>query len=302
MTMALFDCSCDAASGHARALTYETAHGSFRTPLFMPVGTSATVKGVMPSQRRDLGAQVVLANTYHLSQRPGAELVAAAGGIHSFMAYDGPMLTDSGGFQILSLADTRKLDDDGVSFRSSYDGAKVRWTPEDNMRIQELIGADIAMQLDQCPPYPATREFVARAVDLSSAWAARCLAAHQRPDQTLFGIVQGGMHLDLRLESIRRLREIEDESLAAGHRRFGGFGIGNRIARSAVQQTVKARTRAVGQITLFQKKGLESSHGKVAQHARTGGPAADDDNIPFLSRIFGYIPHRQIPCIMPASF
>ena len=226
MTMALFDCSCDAASGHARALTYETAHGSFRTPLFMPVGTSATVKGVMPSQLRDLGAQVVLANTYHLSQRPGAELVAAAGGIHSFMAYDGPMLTDSGGFQILSLADTRKLDDDGVSFRSIYDGAKVRWTPEDNMRIQELIGADIAMQLDQCPPYPATREFVARAVDLSSAWAARCLAAHQRPDQTLFGIVQGGMHLDLRLESVRRLRAIEEESLAAGGRRFGGFGIG----------------------------------------------------------------------------
>ncbi len=224
--MALFDCSCDATSGHARALTYETAHGSFRTPLFMPVGTSATVKGVMPSQLRDLGAQVVLANTYHLSQRPGAELVAAAGGIHSFMAYDGPMLTDSGGFQIFSLADTRKLDDDGVSFRSIYDGAKVRWTPEDNMRIQELIGADIAMQLDQCPPYPATREFVARAVDLSSAWAARCLAAHQRPDQTLFGIVQGGMHLDLRFESVRRLRAIEEESLAAGGRRFGGFGIG----------------------------------------------------------------------------
>ena len=224
--MALFDCACDATSGHARALTYETAHGSFRTPMFMPVGTSATVKGVTPGQLRELGAQVVLANTYHLSQRPGAELVAAAGGIHSFMAYDGPMLTDSGGFQIFSLADTRKLDDDGVSFRSIYDGAKVRWTPEDNMRIQELIGADIAMQLDQCPPYPATREFVARAVDLSSAWAARCLAAHTRPDQTLFGIVQGGMHLDLRLESVRRLRAIEEESLAAGGRRFGGFGIG----------------------------------------------------------------------------
>ncbi|MCI8468492.1 MAG: tRNA guanosine(34) transglycosylase Tgt [Eggerthellaceae bacterium] len=224
--MALFDCALDATSGHARALTYQTAHGAFRTPMFMPVGTSATVKGVTPDQLREVGAQVVLANTYHLSQRPGADLIARAGGIHSFMRYDGPMLTDSGGFQIFSLADTRKLDDDGVSFRSIYDGAKVRWTPEENMRIQELIGADIAMQLDQCPPYPAERSFVERAVDLSSAWARRCLAAHTRPDQTLFGIVQGGMHLDLRLESVRRLRAIEDESLAAGGRRFGGFGIG----------------------------------------------------------------------------
>ena len=224
--MALFDCSLDATSGHARALTYQTAHGAFHTPMFMPVGTSATVKGVTPDQLREVGAQVVLANTYHLSQRPGADLIARAGGIHSFMRYDGPMLTDSGGFQIFSLADTRKLDDDGVSFRSIYDGAKVRWTPEENMRIQELIGAVIAMQLDQCPPYPAERSFVERAVDLSSSWARRCLAAHTRPDQTLFGIVQGGMHLDLRLESVRRLRAIEDESLAAGGRRFGGFGIG----------------------------------------------------------------------------
>ena len=158
--------------------------------------------------------------------RPGAELVAEAGGIHRFMNYDGPMLTDSGGFQVFSLADTVKLSDDGVTFQSIYDGSKIHWTPEENMRIQELIGADIAMQLDQCAPYPATREFVARAVDYSSAWARRCLAAHTRPDQTLFGIVQGGMHLDLRLESVRRLREIEEESLAAGGRRFGGYGIG----------------------------------------------------------------------------
>ena len=169
---------------------------------------------------------MVLANTYHLSQRPGEDVVAEAGGVHKFMNYDGPMLTDSGGFQIFSLADTRKLDNDGVTFRSIYDGSYVRWTPEENMRIQEALGADIAMQLDQCPPYPATREFVERAVDLSAMWARRCLAAHKRPDQTLFGIVQGGMNLDLRLESIRRLREIEDESLAAGGRRFGGFGIG----------------------------------------------------------------------------
>lgn len=224
--MALFDCTCDAKSGNARALTFTTAHGDFHTPMFMPVGTSATVKGITTPQLRDLQSQVVLANTYHLSQRPGEDIVAQAGGVHKFMNYDGPMLTDSGGFQIFSLADTRKLDDDGVTFRSIYDGSYVRWTPEENMRIQEALGADIAMQLDQCPPYPATREFVERAVDLSAMWARRCLAAHKRPDQTLFGIVQGGMNLDLRLESIRRLREIEDESLAAGGRRFGGFGIG----------------------------------------------------------------------------
>ena len=257
--MALFDCTCDATSGHARALTYTTAHGDFHTPMFMPVGTSATVKGITTSQLRELGSQVVLANTYHLAMRPGADLVAEAGGIHRFMnydgpmltdsggfqvfsladtvklsddgvtfqsIYDGPMLTDSGGFQVFSLADTVKLSDDGVTFQSIYDGSKIHWTPEENMRIQELIGADIAMQLDQCAPYPATREFVARAVDYSSAWARRCLAAHTRPDQTLFGIVQGGMHLDLRLESVRRLREIEEESLAAGGRRFGGYGIG----------------------------------------------------------------------------
>ena len=224
--MALFDCTCDATSGHARALTYTTAHGDFRTPMFMPVGTSATVKGITTNQLRELGSQVVLANTYHLAMRPGADLVAEAGGIHRFMNYDGPMLTDSGGFQVFSLADTVKLSDDGVTFQSIYDGSKIHWTPEENMRIQELIGADIAMQLDQCAPYPATSEFVTRAVDYSSAWARRCLAAHKRPDQTLFGIVQGGMHLDLRLESVRRLREIEDESLATGGRRFGGYGIG----------------------------------------------------------------------------
>ena len=224
--MALFDCTCDAQSSNARALTFTTAHGDFHTPMFMPVGTLATVKGITPPQLRELKSQVVLANTYHLSQRPGEDVVAEAGGVHKFMNYDGPMLTDSGGFQIFSLADTRKLDDDGVTFRSIYDGSYVRWTPEENMRIQEALGADIAMQLDQCPPYPATREFVERAVNLSAMWARRCLAAHKRPDQTLFGIVQGGMNLDLRLESIRRLREIEDESLAAGGRRFGGFGIG----------------------------------------------------------------------------
>ncbi len=224
--MALFDSKLEAQSGHARALSYETAHGSFHTPMFMPVGTSATVKGVTVGQLREMDAQVVLSNTYHLAMRPGADVVAQAGGVHAFMNYDGPMLTDSGGFQVFSLADTVKLDQDGLNFHSIYDGAKVRWTPESNMEIQEQLGADIIMQLDQCAPYPAEKSFVARAVDLSANWARRCLVAHKRTDQTLFGIVQGGMHLDLRLDSIARLRAIEDEVAAQGGRRFGGFGIG----------------------------------------------------------------------------
>ena len=194
--------------------------------MFMPVGTSATVKGITPKELRELQAQVVLSNTYHLAMRPGADLVAEAGGVHKFMNYDGPMLTDSGGFQVFSLADTVKLDDDGVQFQSIYDGHRVKWTPEENMRIQELIGADIIMQLDQCAPYPTEKSFVEKAVHYSSMWAKRCLYAHQRVDQTLFGIVQGGMHLDLRMRSIENLLNIESENVANGGRRFGGFGIG----------------------------------------------------------------------------
>ena len=177
--MALFEYTVEAQSGHARAGSFETAHGTVKTPLFMPVGTSATVKGIRPQTLKEIGSQIVLSNTYHLAMRPGADLVAEAGGLHKFCAYDGPMLTDSGGFQIFSLEDTRKLDDDGVTFTSIYDGDKIRWTPEDNMDIQQKLGADIIMQLDQCPPYPATREFVERAVDLSAMWARRCLAAHK---------------------------------------------------------------------------------------------------------------------------
>lgn len=222
----LFKVTKDAQSGNARALTFETAHGTVHTPMFMPVGTRASVKGVLPSTLHEIGSQVVLANTYHLAMRPGADLIAEAGGIHEFMQYHGPMLTDSGGFQIFSLADTVKLDADGVTFASVYDGDKIHWTPEENMAIQQKIGADICMQLDQCPPYPATREFVERAVDLSARWAERCLAAHTRRDQALFGIVQGGMHLDLRLESIRRLTEASAADEAHGGAGFKGYGIG----------------------------------------------------------------------------
>ena len=225
--MALFDYDIQATSGAARAGTYETAHGSFTTPMFMPVGTHATVKGVTARGLSELGAQVVLANTYHLYMRPGADVVEEAGGVAAFMGYDGPTLTDSGGFQLFSLDHMMKTDADGVSFQAfDYDGSKHRWTPESNMQIQERIGADIAMQLDQCVGYPAERSAVEASTRLSWEWAERCLAAHKRPDQALFGIVQGGMHLDLRLESIRRLLDIEQRSIDAGGRRFDGFGIG----------------------------------------------------------------------------
>ena len=224
--MALFYYTLQATQGHARAGVYETAHGTFQTPLFMPVGTRATVKGIQPCQLYELQSQVVLANTYHLAMRPGANLIEEAGGVQKFMCYDGPMLTDSGGFQVMSLADTLKIDNDGLTFHSIYDGAKIRWTPESNMETQQKIGADICMQLDQCAPYPAERSFVEKSTQLSADWARRCLAAHTKPDQTLFGIVQGGMHLDLRLWSVNALKAIEQESLAAGGRRFGGFGIG----------------------------------------------------------------------------
>lgn len=225
--MTLFTFDIQAQSGHARAGRYETAHGAFETPMFMPVGTHATVKGLTPEQLHQINAQVVLANTYHLYMRPGVDVVAEAGGVQKFMNYDGPMLTDSGGFQLFSLDHMMKTDPDGVSFQAlDYDGSKHRWTPEENMRIQELIGADIVMQLDQCVGYPAEREAVEASTKLSWEWAERCLASHTRTDQALFAIVQGGMHLDLRLESVKHLLQIEQDSLAAGGRRFDGFGIG----------------------------------------------------------------------------
>ncbi|MDO4537125.1 MAG: tRNA guanosine(34) transglycosylase Tgt [Coriobacteriales bacterium] len=203
---------------HARAGVLHTPHGDIPTPIFMPVGTKATVKGILPAQLKEVGTKILLANTYHLSMRPGPELVAEMGGLHSFMGWDGPILTDSGGFQVFSLGEHFKLSNDGVSFRAvDYGGERVRWTPEENMRIAQLLGADIVMQLDQCPGYPAERSFVERAVELSSMWADRCWQAHTRPDQALFGIVQGGMHLDLRLRSLRHLEESAD---------FPGYGIG----------------------------------------------------------------------------
>ncbi|MCQ2751772.1 MAG: tRNA guanosine(34) transglycosylase Tgt [Coriobacteriales bacterium] len=200
----------------ARAGLLHTPHGCVKTPIFMPVGTAATVKGLTIDQLHALNSQIILANTYHLYLRPGHMLIAQAGGLHKFMNCDLPILTDSGGFQIFSLADTLELHEEGVSFKSILDGSSHFWSPEDNMQIAQDIGADIVMQLDQCTPYPAEKTFVQDAVTLSANWARRCKAAHTRTDQALFGIVQGGVFLDLRMQSIEMLGEID----------FDGYGIG----------------------------------------------------------------------------
>ncbi|MDR1015980.1 MAG: tRNA guanosine(34) transglycosylase Tgt [Coriobacteriales bacterium] len=208
----------------ARAGVLTTPHGLIETPVFMPVGTRATVKGLTPEQVEALGAQIILANAYHLYLRPGAELIAKAGGIHSFMNWPHPILTDSGGFQIFSLRDTVKLHDNGVEFRSIVDGSKHFWTPEDNMRIQHQIGADIIMQLDVCSAPDSSKVQLEDAVEKSIGWAARCAeVAQDFKDQTLFAIVQGFTDLDLRKRSIAGLRAIDR---SADDRAFGGYGIG----------------------------------------------------------------------------
>ena len=202
----------------ARAGVFHTAHGDIPTPIFMPVGTKASVKGILSSTLMELDAKIILANTYHLSQRPGEELVEEMGGLHEFMRWDRPILTDSGGFQVFSLSEHFKLSDDGVRFRAvDYGGENVEWTPERNMEIQQKLGADIVMQLDQCVGYPVERDVLERSVELSSMWAERCYKAHTKEDQALFGIVQGGMDLSLRLRSLEHLENCGD---------FPGYGIG----------------------------------------------------------------------------
>jgi queuine tRNA-ribosyltransferase len=196
----MFEWTLDAVDGRARAGRFNTPHGVLETPLFAPVGTQATVKAVTPEQLRQARAQLILANTYHLYLRPGAELVAQLGGLHGFMGWDGPILTDSGGYQVFSLAKRREIDQDGVTFRSHLDGSEHRFTPESAIATQELLGADIIMAFDECPE-PYDEAYNRQAMDRTHAWAERCLQAKQRTDQALFGIVQGGVFPDLRRES-----------------------------------------------------------------------------------------------------
>jgi queuine tRNA-ribosyltransferase len=207
--------------GAARAGRLHTTHGTVETPVFMAVGTQATVKGLTPPMLEDAGVQVVLGNTYHLTLRPGDDLIAELGGLHRFMGWERPILTDSGGYQVFSLATNRKLDDRGVVFRSHIDGSLLELTPERAVRIQENLGSDIAMCLDECPPGDAAGDKQRDAVNRTIHWAERCRAAHGRVDQALFAIVQGGIDVALRAECARALMSLDFPGYA-----LGGFSVG----------------------------------------------------------------------------
>jgi len=210
-----------ARAGRARAGVLETAHGPVETPVFMPVGTQATVKAMASEDVEALGARILLGNTYHLALRPGAERIAALGGLHRFMSWPHAILTDSGGFQVFSLRDLRKVDDDGVTFNSHLDGSPQRLTPERAMQIQALLGSDIAMAFDECPPSDAPRPTIEAAMARTSRWARRCLATTPAPGQLRFGIGQGGVHVDLRRAHLAELRELPFDGYA-----LGGLGVG----------------------------------------------------------------------------
>ena len=217
---------CD---GLARRGTVTTPHGTIETPAFMPVGTAATVKGMLPETVRQTGAEIVLGNTYHLMLRPGAELVAELGGLHRFMNWAGPILTDSGGFQVMSLAKLREISEEGVRFQSHIDGSRHHLTPERSMEIQALLGSDIQMVFDECTPHPATREVAGTSMALSMRWAKRSKAAFERthaPGQALFGIVQGSVYEDLRVQSVEALLEIDFHGMA-----IGGLAVGEGQAQ-----------------------------------------------------------------------
>jgi queuine tRNA-ribosyltransferase len=230
--------------GGARRGRLHTAHGVVETPTFMPVATHGSVKGILPDQLRTLGATIVLANAYHLAQRPGVETVRELGGLHALMAWDGPILTDSGGFQVLSLGDLIKVDDAGVQYRSHVDGRAGRLGPEDAIAAQEALGVDIAMSLDECLPASAAPYAVARAVGRTTDWAARGLAARRRADMLLFGIVQGGLDLEQRAVSAAGLRALGFDGYAVG-----GLSVGEerdetaRVAEGTVALLPRERPR-----------------------------------------------------------
>ncbi|NCJ07835.1 tRNA guanosine(34) transglycosylase Tgt [Synechococcales cyanobacterium C] len=229
-----FECHQRCPHTQARAGTFHTPHGAVETPRFMPVGTLANVKTVTPDQLRATGAQMILANTYHLHLQPGEEIVAAAGGLHRFMHWSGPILTDSGGFQVFSLSELREIDDTGVSFRSPRDGQMIHLTPEKSIAIQNALGADVIMAFDECAPYPASRAEVEQAMHRTTQWLERCVAAHHHPHQALFGIVQGGTYLDLRQASARSLVPFDLPGYA-----IGGVSVGEppELIEKIVQAT-----------------------------------------------------------------
>lgn len=200
----------------ARAGLLHTPHGTIETPVYMPVGTQATVKAMTSHEMKEINTQILLANTYHLYMRPGQDLVKEAGGLHKFMCWDGPILTDSGGFQVFSLGALRKITERGVEFRSHIDGSKHLFTPESVMQTQADLGADIIMAFDECAPYPSEYDYTKKSMEMTHRWAERCQKAQKREDQALFGIVQGGMYPDLRVESAKAISSMG----------FIGHGIG----------------------------------------------------------------------------
>ena len=220
-----------ATSGRARLGTVTTRHGHFETPAFMPVGTQGTIKGLTPAMVAETGAQCILGNTYHLMLRPGEKTVARLGDLHAFMAWPGPILTDSGGFQVFSLAHVSRMDDEGVTFRSHLDGSSVRLTPEQSIEVQNDLGADIIMAFDHCPPGDAPPAVQREAMERTLRWAERCLAAHARPEeQSLFGIVQGGTDLEMRARCAARLGEMDFPGYALGGLAVGeGFEATRRV-------------------------------------------------------------------------
>ena len=225
-----------ASEGDARAGVATTANGTYTTPLFMPVGTRGAIKYLSADDYTAVGAQIVLGNTYHLMLRPGAETVAHFGGLAKFAGWDGLTLTDSGGFQVFSLEP--KVDDDGVTFQSTYDGSTHRFTPESAVATQQLLGADIQMVLDVCPPLPSSDDVVRLAVDRTAAWAERARRAHTRPDQALFGIVQGGISETMRKESARRIADLD----------FDGYGIGGLSVGETREQMLPALDAALAEL------------------------------------------------------
>ena len=213
-----------AESGNARAGGLHPAHGPVETPIFMPVGTKATVKAMLPEEVKDLGAQIILGNTYHLHLRPGEELVEKMGGLHKFMNWDGPILTDSGGFQVFSLSKLNKISEEGCEFRSHLDGAKHFISPEKSMQIQMALGADIIMAFDECLPHPSPKDKIIASMDLTYRWLLRSKEAMTREQSLLFGIVQGGLDLELRRRSMQQITSVDLPGYA-----LGGFSVGEPI-------------------------------------------------------------------------
>ena len=211
----------DKNSGARRGVVH-TPHGDIQTPVFMPVGTQATVKSITPEElKNEVNAEIILSNTYHLYMRPGHNLIKEAGGLHKFMNWDRPILTDSGGFQVFSLSSLRKITEEGVNFSSHLDGSKHLFTPEKVMEIEEALGADIAMCFDECCPYPSSYEYTKSSMERTTRWAKRCKEAHTRQDQGLFGIIQGGFYEDLRKKSVEDLIKLDFPGYA-----IGGISVG----------------------------------------------------------------------------